>query len=137
MRPTRPAAVLLVAPNPDFGPMYDWALRRAGFSVRVMNKLPSERQDAQVAILQVLPSDDVSACAVQLRRVTDGARLVALTTFATNCEPGTFDTVALLPLLPDALVSIVQAIQATPASPHRPSHRRGRACSPPLSCVPA
>lgn len=127
MCPPRSTAVLLISANPDFGPMYEWALKRAGFPVRVMNELPSERQDAAVAILQVLPSDDVSACAAQLRRVTDGARLVALTTFATNYPPGMFDTVALLPLLPDALVTIVQAIShATRKAPDRRGVRTGR-----------
>lgn len=124
MRSARSAAVLLVSGNPDFRPMYEWALKRAGFVVRVMKDLPSERQDAAVAIIQVLPSDDASACAAQLRRVADGARLVALTTFAKQYPPGMFDAVALLPVLPDALVTIVQKM--IHAAPHGHGDRAGR-----------
>lgn len=102
--------VLLISENPDVGPMYRWALERAGLSVRVLTALPSQRQEAAAVIINLTPHDDARDCAFALRRLTGGARLVALTTFATEYPPGWFDAVALLPVLPEALAAIVENV---------------------------
>jgi hypothetical protein len=102
--------VLLVSENPDLGPMYRWALERAGLAVRVLSGLPSRRQEAAAVVISLTPRDDARDCASELRRLTNGARLVALTTSATEYPPGWFDAVALLPVLPETLAAIVDNV---------------------------
>jgi hypothetical protein len=124
-KPKKAPTVLLVSENPDVGPMYKWALERAGLSVRVLSELPSGQQEVTAAIIDLTPHDDARDCAFELRRLTRGARLVALTSFATEYPPGWFDAVALLPVLPETLASIVEHIaQAGPRS------RTGRTVQP-------
>jgi hypothetical protein len=121
----RAQTVLFVSPNPDFGPMYEWALKRAGLWVRVLKQVPSKRHAADVAVIHLLPCDDARNCAAELRRrLSDGVRLIALTSYDTDHARRFFDAVALLPVLPEALVRIVRNTLRAPRG-YRVHEREG------------